>query len=106
MPTDPTERNFNPFLFQTRIPAVKKLILQMTTHDQKITMAKPARANCTVRTRLALPFEERMGTKAHRNNEHHLPTLSKQRLIIAVPSYPRGPSPVKIQVRMASSRVR
>ena len=36
--------------------------------------------------------EERTGTKAHRHNELHLPTLSKQVLIIAVPSHPRRPS--------------
>ena len=52
-------------------------------------MAKPARASITVWTGGALPFEERLGTKAHRDNELRLP----------VSSCPRIPSPVKVQVR-------
>ena len=66
MPSDPTERDVNLLLFQTGIRTVKKIVLALTIHDQKITMTKPARARCTVRTGLALPFEGRTGTNAHR----------------------------------------
>ena len=99
MPLDPTERNVYPFLFQTGIRTVNKLVLALAIHDENITMVKKARTGLTVWTGCALPFEERTGTKAHRNNEFRLPTFSKQRLIIAMPSYPRFPSPVKVQVR-------
>ena len=80
---DPTERNVNRLLFQTEIRTVKKLVLTLDIHDKNVTMAKPARVSFTVRTGLALPFEERLGTEAHRHNEPRIPTLSKQRLIIA-----------------------
>ena len=66
---DPTERNINPLLFQTGIRTVKKLVLTLAIHDKNVTMAKVARASITVRTGLALPFEERRGPKTHRNNE-------------------------------------
>ena len=62
-------------------------------------MVKPARAGLTIPTGLAVRFEWRTVAKAERHNELRLPTLSKQRLIIAVPSHPRFPSPVKVQVR-------
>ena len=38
-------------------PTLQKLVLALAMHDQKITMAKPARASCTFRTGLARPFE-------------------------------------------------
>ena len=62
MPLDPTERNVNPFLFQTGIRTVSKRVRALTIHDENITMIKPARASVNVQTRPALPFEERMGT--------------------------------------------
>ena len=96
---DPTERNVNPLLFQTGIRTVKKLVLTLVIHDKNVTMAKAAQASFTVRTELVLPIEERLGPKAHRYNELRFPTLSKQRFTIAGPSYPRFPSPVKVQVR-------
>ena len=74
---DLKERNVNPSLFQTGIRTVKKLVLTLTIHDEKVTMIKPARASIAVRTGLALPLEERQGPKAHRHNELRLPTLPK-----------------------------
>ena len=62
---DPTERNVNPLLFQTGIRAVKKLVLTLAIHGKNVTMAKVARASITVQTGLALPSEERLGSKAH-----------------------------------------
>ena len=97
MPLDPTERNVYTFLFQTSIRTVNKLVLSLT-HDEDITKVKPARACFTVRTRLALPLEARTGTKAHRHTELRRATLSKQRLIVALPSHTRMPSLVKVQV--------
>ena len=78
---------------------MKTLVLTVAIHDLKITMVKPARAGLTIPTGLAVRFEWRTVAKAERHNELRLPTLSKQRLIIAVPSHPRFPSPVKVQVR-------
>ena len=69
MPLDPTERNVNPFLFQTRVRTVKKLVLTLAINDKNATMAKTAQASFTVPTGLALPFEERLGAKAHRDDE-------------------------------------
>ena len=66
---DPTVRNVNPFLIRTGIRTMRKLVLALTIHDKDVTMAKPARANFTVRTGLALPYERRMRPKTHRNNE-------------------------------------
>ena len=65
MPLDPTERNVDPFLFQTGIRTVRKLVLALTIDAEDITKVKRARASCTVQAGLALPFEERTGTKAH-----------------------------------------
>ena len=81
---DPPERNVNPLLFQTGIRTVQKLVLTLDIHDKNVTMAKTAQASSTVRTGLALPFEERLGPKAHRNNELCFPALPKQKLTIAV----------------------
>ena len=78
---DPSERNVYQFLVPTRIGAMRKLVLAYTIHDKDVTMAKPARVLITVWTGLALPFEERPSTKAHRDIELRFPTLSKQRLI-------------------------
>ena len=58
MPLDPTELDVYPLLFLAGIRTVHKLVLALTTHDQEITMAQPARAGCTVRTRLAQPFDK------------------------------------------------
>ena len=66
---DPTERNIDPLLFQSGIRTVKKLVLTLAIHDKNVTMAKVARANITVQTGLALPFEKRLGPKTHRHNE-------------------------------------
>ena len=96
---DPTERNVNPFLFQTRIRTMKKPVLTLAIHDKDVTMAKAAHVGFNVRTGLALPFKECSGAKAHRNDELRLSALSKQRLIIAVPANSRVPSSVKVQVR-------
>ena len=95
---DPTERNVNTFLFQTRNRTMKKLVLTLAIHED-VTIAKAAQVEFIVRTGLAIPFEECTGAKAHRNNEFGLPTLSKPRLIIAVPTNTQAPSPVKVQVR-------
>ena len=65
MLSDPTERNVNPFLFRTRIRTVKKLVQTLAIHDKNVTMAKTAQASITARTRLALPFAERMGARSH-----------------------------------------
>ena len=80
-------RNVNLLLFQTGIRTVKKLVLALAIHDKDVTMAKAARASFTVRAGLALRSEERPGTKTHRHNELSIATLSKQRLIIAVPHH-------------------
>ena len=66
---DPTERYVKPFLFQAGIRTVKKLVLALTIHDQKITIFKLTRASFTIRTGLALPIEKGTGTKTHRHNE-------------------------------------
>ena len=95
---DPTERNV------TGIGTVKKLVLALTIHDQKITMIKPARAGITIRT-LAFPFEGRTGTKTHRHHELHLHTLPKKRLVITVPSYPRFLFPDKGSGSQQSARL-
>ena len=65
MSLDPTERNVNPFLFQARIRAVKKLVLALNIHDANVTMAKPTRASITILTGLAFPFDKRRAAKAH-----------------------------------------
>ena len=62
---DPTERDVNPFLIRTGIRTMIELILALTIHDQDVTMAKPALATIIAWTRLTLPFEERLGPKAH-----------------------------------------
>ena len=62
---DSTERDVNPFLIRTGIRSVKKLVLALAIHDKDVTMAKPARVVLLVRTGLTLPFEERLGPKAH-----------------------------------------
>ena len=49
---EPTERNVNPFLFQTGIRAVKKLVLALTIHDENITKVEPTRAGFTVMARV------------------------------------------------------
>ena len=96
---DPTERNVNPFLFQTRIRTMKKLVLTLAIHDKDVTMAKAAQVGFIVRKGPAVPFEECSCAKAHRNDELHLHALRKQRLIITMPTNPRVPSPIKVQVR-------
>ena len=65
MPLDPTERNVNPLLFQTGIRTVKKLVLTLAIHDKNVTMANTARANFTVPTGLALPFERCLRPETH-----------------------------------------
>ena len=62
---DPTVRNVNPFLIRTGIRAMRKLVLALAIHDNDVTMAKPARVSLIARTGLTLPFEERLGPKAH-----------------------------------------
>ena len=57
---NPTERNVDPLLFQTGIRTVEELVLTLAIHVQNVTMTNTARADFTVRTRLALPFEERL----------------------------------------------
>ena len=52
---DPTERNVNPFLFQTRIRTMKKLVLTFAIHDKDVTMEKAAKVGFIVRTGLTLP---------------------------------------------------
>ena len=78
---------------------MKELVLALAIHDKDVTMVKPARVTFTRRTGLTPPPEKCKGTKTHRNNELGFPTLSKQRSIIAAPSYMRRPSPIKVQVR-------
>ena len=53
---DPTERDVNPFLARTGIRTMTELILALTIHDQESIIAW---------TGLTLPFEERLGPKAH-----------------------------------------
>ena len=86
---DPTERNVNPFLFQTVIRTLKKLVLALTIHDENVTMAKPVPASITVQTWLAVPFEERVGPKAHRHNElrlSHTPQTAAQHRCAILPA--------------------
>ena len=75
-----------------------QLVLTLTIHDKDVTMVKPARASFTVRTGLALPSKGHMGAEAYRHDKLLHPTPSKQRLIIAVPSYMPVPSLIKVQV--------
>ena len=62
---DPTVRNVNPFLIRTGIRTMRKLVLALAIHDKDVTMAKPARVSLIARTGRTLPFEERLGPKAH-----------------------------------------
>ena len=62
---DPTERNVDPFLFQTRIRTMKKLVLALTIHDKNVNMVKSAQVGFIIRTGLALPFEECRAAKPH-----------------------------------------
>ena len=62
---DPTERDVNPFLFQTRVRPMKELVLTLAIHDKDVTMAKPARVTVIAWTGLTLPFEERRSPNAH-----------------------------------------
>ena len=78
---DPTERNVNPI--PTRARPMKKLVLTLAVLDKNVTVAKTAQASFTVRKGLVLPFEERVGAKAHRDDKHRLPALPKQQLVIA-----------------------
>ena len=96
---DTTERNVNPFLFQTRIRTMKKLVLALTIHDKDVTMAKTPQVSFIIRTGLTPPFEDCGAAKTHRNNELGLTALSKQRFVIAVPTHTRFPSPIKVLVR-------
>ena len=61
------------FLDLARICRVLKVVLTLTVNDQEITITKPARACCTVRTGHALPLDLCVGTKAHRSNELRSP---------------------------------
>ena len=96
---DPTERNVSPLLFQTGVRTVMKLVLTLASHNKNVAVIKPARARFPVRTGLAFPCERRPGTETHDTMGLRIPTLSNQRLITAVPPYPRFPSLVKVQVR-------
>ena len=96
---DPRERNVNPILFPTRARPMKKLVLALTIHDKNVTMVKPARAILIGRTGLTSPPEKCEATKTHRYNELGIPTLSKQRFVVAMPTNTRFPSPMKVQVR-------
>ena len=82
---DPTERNVNPFLFQTRIRIMKKLMKKLICHHG--------------RTGLALPLKSAVAPKLTETMSFRLSTLPKQRLIIAKPTNTRVPSPVNVQVR-------
>ena len=62
---DPTERNVNPLPFHTGVRTEKKLVLILAIQDKNVTVVKTARASFTVRTGLALPFEERLGAEAY-----------------------------------------
>ena len=95
---NPTERNVNPFLFQTGIRTVKKLVLTLAIHDKNVTIAKTAQVSFTVRTGLALPLEDSLGAEADRHGKLLHPRPTKQWLVIAMPPHTRLPSPVKVQV--------
>ena len=60
-----TERDVNPFLIRTGIRTMTELILALTIHDKDVTMAKRAPVTVIVWTGLTLPFEKRLGPKAH-----------------------------------------
>ena len=96
---NPTERNVNPFQIPAGARTMKKLVLALAIHDKNVTMAKPAQVTFTIRTGLTSPSEKCRAAKTHRYNELGITTLSKQRFVIAVPSYTRFPSPIKVQVR-------
>ena len=55
---DPTERNVNPFLFQTGTRTMKELVLALAIHDKNVTTAKPAQVAFIIRTGLTPPFED------------------------------------------------
>ena len=94
-----TERNVDPFLFPTGIRSVKKLVLTSAIHDKNVTNAETAQVPLIIRTGPTPPSEDFGATKTHRNNEFGIPTLSKQRFVITVPTNTRVPSPIKVQVR-------
>ena len=96
---DPLERNVYSFLFPARVRPMKELVLALTIHGKNVTMVKPARAAFIKRTGLTPPSEKCKGTKTHCDNEFGIPTLSKQRFVVAMPTNTRFPSPVKVQVR-------
>ena len=99
---DPRERNVNPFLFPTRIPTMKKLVLTLAIHDKNVTMVKPAQVSFIIRTGPTPPSEDCGAAKTHRNDELGFTGLSKQRFVITVPTNTRVSSPVKVQVRGGS----
>ena len=63
----PTERNVNPLLILSGTRTVKKLVLTLAIRDKNVTMSKTAQVSFTVRTRLALPFEDNSGAEAYRH---------------------------------------
>ena len=62
---DPTIRSVSPFLIRTRIRTMRKLVLALTIHDKNVTTARPARVSLIATTGRTLPFEGRLGSKAH-----------------------------------------
>ena len=96
---DPTERNVNPCLIETRARAMKELVLALAIHDKDVTMAETAQVSLIIRTGPTPPSEDCGGTMTHRNDELGITELSKQRFVISVPTHTRVPSPVKVQVR-------
>ena len=74
---DPTERNVDPLLIQTGIRTVKELVLTLAIHDKNVTLAETAQVSFTVRTGLALPFEDSLGAEAYRHNKLLHPRFSK-----------------------------
>ena len=100
---DPTERKVNPFLMQTGIRTVKKLVLTLAIHDKNVTMAKTAQVSFTVRTGLALPLEDSMGAEVYRHNKLLSPSPPNNGS--SSPCHPTRDChpPVKVQVRGGSS---
>ena len=97
MPLDPTERGVDPFLLQTGIRTVCKLVLASTIHDENITTVKRARAALSGQD-LSFHLKSARATKFTSTMSFASPTLSKQRLIIALPHHLLGKDTFRKQI--------
>ena len=95
----PTERNRKFVPAPDRDPQCAKSSGTLPVHDGQVTMAEPTGPMCTVRTGLGRTLEARGRPETHSSNELRVTSTSKQRLIVAVPTYTRTFLTLNVQVR-------